>query len=213
MLRVFEAQFIGYFGYWFTDIEDPLFGYFHQFLLYIFLWGDATFFFDQVPKIIGWLVQLAGAVSNRWYAFFTGFTAAEIIIEQVFKSSRDIFIDMIARNKLAVVKTFTIIQQQFINYGLYGSIPKARKRLEADSPSGQWNTLIFLIWKTYYCYCHNLSSLILPLSVYDLNQKSSMSHPLYTTPLKNASPFSNAFLSYRSKASHLHSDPTLNMKL
>ncbi len=109
MLRILEAQFIGYFADCFLCCDELLFGGIYYFILYVFLCRFAGFLLYQVSKVIRRKIYLVGKIFHRRQSFRLRLPALEIRVEQRFKPGKYIFVGFCASDKLTVVKAHTVV--------------------------------------------------------------------------------------------------------
>ena len=73
MLRIFKAQFIGNFTHRFVGIKCLGFGKVNNFVLNVFLCCFASFFLDQIAKIVGRQMKFVSKISHSGQADILGF--------------------------------------------------------------------------------------------------------------------------------------------
>ena len=112
MLRVLEAQFVGNLANGLPRVEHTFFRHFQGLLLDMLQGGFTRFLFQQVAQIVGREAELVGAVLHGGQSFRSGFAGMEIRIQQGLEASKDVAVQILAGDELAVVEAFAIVEQQ-----------------------------------------------------------------------------------------------------
>ena len=81
---------------------------------WIYSWADfPVSFFHQIAEIIGRQAYFACKIAYRRQPFLRSGALGKVIVEQPLETCQDIEIHVPARDELALVKTHTIVEQQF----------------------------------------------------------------------------------------------------
>ena len=113
MLRILESQFIGHLPDGFIRVEKPLLGRVDHLQLDILLGRFPGLLFHQIAEIIGRQAYFACKIAYRRQPFLRSGALGKVIVEQPLETCQDIEIHVPARDELALVKTHTIVEQQF----------------------------------------------------------------------------------------------------
>ncbi len=111
MLRILESQFISYLADGLVSFQYPFLGKLYNLALDIFLRSFSCLLFNQVAEIIRRKTYLVGKVIYRGQPFFHRRLSLEIFIQQMFEPYDNIFVYLVAGDKLSFVETHTVIKQ------------------------------------------------------------------------------------------------------
>ena len=112
MLRILEAQFVGNLADRLPRVEHTFFRHFQGLLLDMLQGGLSCFLFQQVTQIVGRETELVGTVLHGGQSFRGGFAGMEILVQQGLEAGKDVAVQILTGDKLAVVEAFAIVEQQ-----------------------------------------------------------------------------------------------------
>ena len=113
MLWILESEAIGHLADGLAVIEDPLLCQVDDQGLNMVLGGFPCFLLDKVAKIVGREIQFFGTVGHRGQSEGLGLVGPEIVVQKAFKPFQDALMHILAGDELAVIETYTVIEQQF----------------------------------------------------------------------------------------------------
>ena len=113
MMRILESQFVSNFADSLILIIKPFFCFLYHKKLNGFLSRFPGFFLYQITEIVRGKMQSVCGILHGWQTDSLRLVRLKVITEQVFKTHQNIFIYVFTRDKLTVIETGTIIQQEF----------------------------------------------------------------------------------------------------
>ena len=112
VLRVLEAQFVGYLGDGLVCAGNQLFGGVDEVVPDVLLGGLAGLFLEQVAEVVGREAHFVGKVFHGGQAFRLRQSALEVGVEQSLKLAQDVSVYGGAGGELAFVEAHAVVQQQ-----------------------------------------------------------------------------------------------------
>ena len=113
MLRVLETKFVGNLADGLPRVEYALFCHIQGLLLNMLQGGFTRFLFQQVAQIVGREAESVGTILHGGQSFRGRFAGMEIRIQQGLEAGKDVAVQVLAGDELAVVEAFAIVEQQF----------------------------------------------------------------------------------------------------
>ena len=111
MLRVFEAEFIGYFADGQAGLDEQLFRTLDDSILDVTLGGGAALLADEVAEVVGREAGLVGEVSHGGQTVSFRMAVYEVLALLLMECSEDVAVHLVARDKLAVVVAHAVVEQ------------------------------------------------------------------------------------------------------
>ena len=105
MLRVFEAELIGYLADRQAGLDEQLLGAFDDGILDVALGGSTAFLANQVAEVVGRQTGLVGKVSYGGQTVPFWMATHEVFAQLLMESGEDVAVHLVARDELAVVVT------------------------------------------------------------------------------------------------------------
>ena len=105
MLRVFEAELIGYLADRQAGLDEQLLRTFDDGILNVALGSGAAFLANQVAEVVGRQTGLVGKVGHGGQAVPFWMATHEVFAQLLMESGEDVAVHLVARDELAVVVT------------------------------------------------------------------------------------------------------------
>ena len=112
VLRIQEVHLVGDLTEALARGDDALFGNHQRPLLDVLDGGQSGFFFYQVAEIVGGKTELVGTLLYRRDTCRCRLTRVIIVVKQSLETCQKIAVPILARNELAVVEAYALVEQQ-----------------------------------------------------------------------------------------------------